>query len=67
MTQDILTSRRAELHATCDVADCRVASIIVEDSEGKTAAIQLTWTDTGGQVQFAPIVTLALRKYVTAL
>jgi hypothetical protein len=34
----------------------------LEDSEGKTAAIQLTWTDSGGQVQFAPIVTLALRK-----
>jgi hypothetical protein len=45
-------------HALAD----KYAAADVEDSKGKTAAIQLTWTDTGGQVQFAPIVTLALRK-----
>jgi hypothetical protein len=63
MTQDILISRRAVLHTTCDVADCCLAAVVVEDSKDKIAGIQLTWTDRGGQVQFAPIIALAgLRK-----
>jgi hypothetical protein len=62
MTQDILTSTSAVLHTICDAAKCHVVAVVAEDDKGKTAALQLTWTDTGGQVQFAPIVTLALRK-----
>ena len=59
LTQNILTrrtrdtvQRQAQLHP----------ALYIDDSAGKTSAIQLTWTDTGGQVQFAPIVTLSLRK-----
>jgi hypothetical protein len=37
-------------------------NVVVEDIKDKPAGIQLTWTDRGGQVQFAPIVTLTLRK-----
>ena len=58
LTQDILTRR------TCGSVqpDWFYLALHVEDRDGKTSAIQLTWTDTGGQVQFAPIVTLSLRK-----
>ena len=59
LTQDILTSRAWDAVQPLAWPDL---TLLAEDSAGKTSAIQLTWTDTGGQVQFAPIVTLSLRK-----
>jgi hypothetical protein len=64
MTQDILTGIGAASSIALSCMFVSYRSLFVADSQGRTSAIQLSWTDTGGQVQFASIVTLSLRKYV---